>query len=89
MTDHVQRTISLVQAQVRDLEQQVAEKKRMVNSLCELIDQPPLFASTEPVSGGGSVAIRGDEFYGKALATVVRRILEKRSQASLGAASVS
>jgi hypothetical protein len=88
MEDHVAKTISLVQAQVRDLERQLAEKKRMVNSLCELAGQPPMYASTEP-SADGSVAIRSDEFYGKALATAVRKILEKRSHAGLGAASVS
>jgi hypothetical protein len=89
LEDHVTKTIALVQAQVRDLERQLAEKKRMVNSLCELVGQPLLYAATDPVSSNGSVSIRSDEFYGKALATAVRRILEKRAQAALGAASVS
>jgi hypothetical protein len=88
MEDHVAKTIALVQGQVRDLERQLAEKKKIINSLCELAGQPPMYAADEPVSNG-SVAIRSDEFYGKALATAVRKILEKRAGAGLGAASVS
>jgi hypothetical protein len=84
---HVERTIELVQSQVRDLEQQLTEKKRMVNSLCGLIGRAPVYANADPISGG-SMNIRPDEFYGKGLATAVRAILDKRNAAGMGAASV-
>ena len=83
----VSRTIEMVQAQVLALEQQVAEKKRMVNSLCGLIGRTPVYANTEP-ERGIAVGIRHDEFYGKPLASAVRSILEKRNAAGLSAATL-
>jgi hypothetical protein len=88
MNDHVMKTVALVQSQIRDLERELTEKKKMANSLCELAGEPQIYPSIEPTSEG-SLAIRADEFYGKALATAVRKILEKRAQAGLGAATVS
>lgn len=85
--EHVSRTIELVQSQILQLEQELAEKKRMVNSLCGLIDRTPVYANADP-NIGASVGIRSDEFYGKPLASVVRAILEKRNAAGLGAASL-
>ena len=87
--DHVLKTIEMVQAQVRELEQQLAEKKRVANDLCKLAGQSPCYSDAELVSGGVTTSIRSDEFYGKALASVVHQILEKRAAAGLWAASVN
>jgi hypothetical protein len=78
-------TIELVQGQIRDLERNLTEKKRMVNSLLGLIGQDPIYASVEPTHTG--TVLRSDEFYGKALTSVVRTILDRRNAAELGAAS--
>ena len=37
MSQHVTETIAMVQEQVRQLEAELAEKRRMVNSLCGLV----------------------------------------------------
>src|SRR5437870_4241241 len=84
--EHVERTIELVQGQIRDLESDLAEKKRMVNSLCKLIGREPIFTSVESANAG--TVLRSDEFYGKALTGVARTVLERRDAAGLGAASV-
>jgi len=86
--DHVFKTIELVQGQVRDLERQLTEKKRMVNDLCRLAGHKPIYADSQQTTSGITPSIRPDEFYGKPLATVVRSILEKRGVAGLGAATV-
>jgi hypothetical protein len=85
--EHVSKTIAMVQAQVLDLERQLADRKRMVNSLCDLIGRARVYADTEP-RPGASIGIRGDEFYGKPLASAVRSILEKRAAAGLWAAEL-
>jgi hypothetical protein len=85
--EHVSRTIELVQGQVLNLEQELAEKRRMVNGLCGLIGRAPVYANVEPAPGA-SVGIRGDEFYGKPLSSAVRSILEKRAAAGLWAATL-
>jgi hypothetical protein len=84
--EHVERTIEMVQVQVRDLEVELTEKKRIVNSLCKLIGREPLFSNVEPSHVG--TVLRTDEFYGKALTSVARTVLERRDAAGLGAASV-
>src|SRR5690242_16828271 len=86
VSDHVERTIEMVQAQISDLEQQLSEKKKIVNSLCGLAGRPPIY---EEEPSRGLTAIRSDEFYGKPLATAVREVLERRKLANLGAASVA
>jgi hypothetical protein len=82
----VERTIEMVQGQVRDLERDLAEKKRMVNGLCKLIGREPIYANVESTHVG--TVLRTDEFYGKALTSVARTVLERRDAAGLGAASV-
>jgi len=83
---HVGRTIEMVQGQIRDLERDLVEKKRMVNSLCKLVGREPIFTSVEPAHAG--TVLRSDEFYGKALTSAARTVLERRDAAGLGAASV-
>lgn len=86
--DHVLTTIELVQKQVADLDQQLLQKKRMVNDLCGLVGRPPLYGDAELMSRSATTNTRPDEYYGKPLATVVRMVLEKRQAAVLGAATV-
>jgi hypothetical protein len=83
--EHVLGTIELLQAQVRDMEQELAETKRTVNTLCKRIRRDPIYPDTEPSHGNSP---RTDEFYGKPLASVVRTILERRQAAGMGAASI-
>ncbi len=88
MSEHVQKTIELVTAQIRDLEQQLTAKKRIANSLCDLAAIPHLYAD-EDASGGNFGPLAPDAYYGKALATAVREILERRKRAGAGAATVA
>lgn len=89
MSDHTLRTIADAE---RDLEQQLAQvrdTKRLINGLCKLIGQPSRYTDIDtPESKIGSVT-RGDEYYGKPLAQVVRAILEDRQRTGLGPASVN
>jgi len=87
--DAVLSTIELVRAQVADLDQQLLEKKRMVNDLCKLAGRPPIYGDADLKSRVGGRATRPDEYYGKPQASVVRTILEKRALAGLGAATVN
>jgi len=77
-----------------DLEQ--AERKRMVNKLCEYAGLPPRhldFGSTDRGAespGAANRNIRPDQFHGKPLSTAVREYLELRGNSNaggLGAAS--
>lgn len=79
-------TIQELQAHVQETERELAETKRTVNVLCKRIGRDPIYKDTEASSS--VAATRSDEFYNKALASVVRTILERRGAANLGAASV-
>jgi hypothetical protein len=87
--DAVLSTIDLVVAQVAEIDQQLLEKKRMVNDLCKLAGRPPMYSDADLASRAGSKPIRPDEYYGKPLATVVRLVLERRDAMGLGAATVN
>lgn len=86
--DHVLTTIELIQKQIAELDQDLLQKKRMVNDLCGLVDRPPLYDDADLASRSATTATRPDEYYGKPLATAVRMVLEKRQAANLGAATV-
>jgi hypothetical protein len=86
MADHVERTIEMVQEQIAQLEQQLLEKKRMVNGLSVLAGKPEVYADAESVTT--SAVIRPDEFYGQSLTVAAREILERRARAKQGAAAV-
>jgi len=87
--EHVLKTIEMVRGQIEKLDQEMIEKKRMVNDLCKLAGMSPIYADTSVTAQNGTIGFRSDEFYGKPLASVVRSILEKRAAAGMGAASVS
>ena len=85
MSEHVTKTIELVQGQIRDLEQQLLEKKRMVNSLCGLAGLQMVYAGSDLDSAPQNQSIRHDQFYGKKLVTAAREALISRRH--LGAAT--
>jgi hypothetical protein len=88
MSEHVERTIEMVQGQIAQLEQQLLEKKRMVNSLCHLAGKPAVY-EVEELAGPTLASIRPDQFYGKTLTDAAREIFERRKRAGLGATAVS
>lgn len=87
MSEQVIATIELIQSQIQKQEQEIAEKKRVINSLCPLAGIPAIYAD---VDSGAAVngTIRPDEFYGRPLAEAVRAVLDRRKQSNQGAATV-
>lgn len=76
-----------------ELSKHIQEAKRLratINDLCRMAGLPERYpgATTEHESTGGP-GIKSDQFYGRALATVVREYLELRKAAGQGAATVS
>lgn len=89
MSGHIEQTITTLQAKLREQEQEVAESKRMINSLRKLIGQPPLFADDDLRSKVGTSPIRADQFYGKGLSTAIREYLDMRRTGDQGPATVA
>jgi len=87
MSEHVEKTIEIFQAQIHGLESDLTEKKRLVNQLCAAIGQQPIYANVDSVSGAR--ALRPDEFYGQPLATAIRMVMERRRAMGLGSGSVT
>lgn len=88
--DHFSQSIDALLARIKEQEAEIAKNKTAVNALCAILNRPPMFASTDPA--GQSVPLnnlRGDEFYGQPLSTVIRTILETRKAAGSGAATVT
>lgn len=72
--------IEVLQEQLDDLVQQVANQKRTINSLRASIGESPLYNDIV-IENIGAGAGRADEFYGQPLSTCVRTYLERRKQA--------
>src|SRR5215211_4724578 len=83
-----QKTIEKVKAQIDALEEEVVKKKEMVNSLCEMEGEPPLFPNVARNSSTSAITFRADQFYGRPVATSVKEILEQRHGRNLGAISL-
>jgi hypothetical protein len=83
-----QKTIEKVKAQIDALEEELVKKKEMVNSLCEMESEPPMFPNVARNSSTGAITFRTDQFYGRPVATSVKEILEQRHVRNLGAISL-
>lgn len=80
MSDHIEKTLSEFQQQIKALEDELSHKKRVVNDLCEMAGRSIIYHDIEQSSKSHG-AIRRDQFYGKPLATAARDILELRDEA--------
>jgi hypothetical protein len=89
VSEHVHKTIADVQVQIDDLLQQVAQKKQAVNTLCSIVNQPPIYADVTPATSRAVRPPRPDEYYGQPLSTTMRMVLERRQLAGMGPATVN
>jgi hypothetical protein len=87
--DAMRQAIDIAVAKLRELETQVAETKKIINGMCKLGGQPPMFPDTDEGAGLSLGGFRSDQFYGQPLTKVVRDVLSARKAANLGAASVN
>lgn len=86
LIESVERTIQLVQTRIHDLERQLVDQKKAVNTLCGLLGKPAMYEIDGAATS--SIEIVPDEFYGKKLRTAIRVILEKRRASGQGAATL-
>lgn len=89
MDESTQKMIDKIQDQILKLEDQIITKKKLVNQLCEVDGEAPLYPDTESASSVISTTIRPDHFFGRPLATVVKEILEGRKSRNKGAISLN
>jgi hypothetical protein len=90
MSDHVKQTIADLQAELAEQEQVVLDQKRLINSLCKRAKIPPIYGDAELIlSGGPTLAIQSDQFYGRPLAACIREILELRRTSKQGPVTIN
>jgi hypothetical protein len=87
--DHIHKSIETLTERVRQQEAELQKTKNAVNALRAVLDLPPLYSDPEPQGTVMIGTLRGDEFYGQPLSTVVRTILEARREAGAGAATIN
>lgn len=86
--EHIQRTIADFQTRLKKAESEVIRYKKTINDLCEMADQPPLYAETDFEETATAMALQfsSDAFYGKPLASSIKMILEQRKARNNGPA---
>lgn len=72
---------------IKELENGLREKQRMVNQLCKYAGRPEMYAIADGESSQTVGSIRPDQFYGKPLATAMREYLDMRGASQMGAAT--
>jgi hypothetical protein len=88
MTKTLDQAIDEIVAEIGKFESEIRDKKKTVNTLCGVAGREPMYTLDAPEEAVPS-RIRADQFYGQALATAVRTILEMRKQQNLGAATIN
>jgi|SRR5579862_7516284 len=80
MNEKLSGAIEVLLEELNQQMAQIAETKKMINSLRQRMGEDPMFAdvTAEQAAGG---AVRPDQYYGKALATAAQEYLERRKQA--------
>lgn len=87
MTKTLDQAIDEIVAEIGRLESEIRDKKKTVNTLCAVAGREAMFV-LDAAETTLPTQFRPDQFYGQALATAVRTILEARKQQNLGAATV-
>lgn len=85
MKEAIKPALELLQGQMKPLEEQLALKKKLINALLESVNEPPMYADVSSSSSAATSSIRGDQYFGRPMATVVREILERRKALGMGA----
>jgi hypothetical protein len=88
MSQHYDQTIADLQQVLKKQEGEVIKTKDMINRLCEFAGREPMYQESDLKSSDTLTAIQSDTFYGKALSTAVREVLEMRKAANMGPAKV-
>lgn len=86
--DHIEKTIEDLAKTIENKEKELLEAKKTLNSLCQMVGKQPLYAIEEKTQSANFGELRGDEYYGKPLATVITKILQKRNAKGIGPASI-
>ncbi len=88
MSDHTDKTIADLQEKILSHVSKIVQVKKTINQLLDLEAKPPLYTDTDMVvSEQHGVRVIPDEFYGKPLASSVKKILARRKLINLSAAS--
>lgn len=87
MTKTLDQAIDEIVADIGRLESDIRDKKKTVNTLCAVAGREAMFV-LDAAETTLPTQFRPDQFYGQALATAVRTILEARKQQNQGAATV-
>ncbi len=80
--------INALKSDIDKLQQQINEKKKMVNQLCAYAQREPMYADISDDSYESVGRIRPDQFFGRPQATVIAEYLQMRKRSNLGAAKV-
>lgn len=84
--DHREQTILDLQNKLRSVEAEAEKIKTTINYLCELSGEAPMYPAT---GMSQSMMLRGDEYHGRPLATVVTDVLNRRKLLGMGPAEAA
>lgn len=82
MSEHIQKAIEELAAQLLAQERKVTETKVAINTLCKVLGQPIRYASVEAEKTEPLSSLKPDQFFGKSLSGAVKAYLSIRGSSA-------
>jgi hypothetical protein len=89
MSEAIKGAIAELQNQIQNWEREIAETKRVCNTLAQRAGLPPIYADADLQAKASVTTMRRDQFYGKTLTAGMKEYLQMRGAANLGPATVN
>ena len=83
MSEYIKQTIEDAQRQLHEKEAELRQLKLLINSLCLMAKQKPLYADSYLQTQSVASSLRGDEYVGEKQHSACRMILERRKALGL------
>jgi hypothetical protein len=84
----IDTTIEELRTKIAEKEKELTEMKKMVNQLCILAKQSPIYITELEPENASMGLLKGDEYYMQPIARVIGWILERRKIAGAGPVTV-
>lgn len=89
MSTHYDQTIAELESEIREMEDEIIQSKRMVNRLCAKAGRDPAFPPEQLKAQDATATMRTDLYYLQPLATAMKDVLVRRKASNQGPASVN
>lgn len=83
MSLEITKSIDSLVEELNAIQKRASEIKKVINQLCALKGDPPIYLDADYTPAGGNTSILPDQFFGKGLSTAVKEYLRLKGRATI------